>query len=64
MTTRVGLALAVMMAVALAPVRQGRIEQMRSLVQAIPATGKPAPCMTAGRAAAALPADSAVRRPA
>jgi hypothetical protein len=39
MTTRVGLALAVMMAMALGHVRQGRLEQMRSLVQPIPATG-------------------------
>jgi hypothetical protein len=39
MTTRVGLALAVMMAMALGHVRQGCIEQMRSLVQPIPATG-------------------------
>jgi hypothetical protein len=39
MQTRVGLALAVMMAMALGHVRQGRIEQMRSLVQPIPATG-------------------------
>jgi hypothetical protein len=39
MQTRVGLALAVMMAMALGHVRQGRVEQMRSLVQPIPATG-------------------------
>jgi hypothetical protein len=39
MTARVGLALAVMMAMALGHVRQGRIAQMRSLVQPIPATG-------------------------
>lgn len=39
MTTRVGLALAVMMAMALGHVRQGRSAQMRSLVQPIPATG-------------------------
>lgn len=39
MTTRVGLAIAVMMAMALGHVRQGRPEQMRSLVQPIPATG-------------------------
>jgi hypothetical protein len=39
MQTRVGLALAVMMAMALGHVKEGRIEQMRSLVQAIPATG-------------------------
>jgi len=41
MQTRVGLALAVMMAMALGHVRQGRIGQMRSLVQPIPlpATG-------------------------
>lgn len=39
MQTRVGLALAVMMAMALGHVRQGRIEQMRSRVQPIPATG-------------------------
>lgn len=39
MQVRVGLALAVMMALALGHVRQGRIGQMRSLVQPIPATG-------------------------
>jgi len=39
MTTRIGLAIAVMMAMALGHVRQGRPEQMRSLVQPIPATG-------------------------
>ena len=39
MQTRVGLALAVMMAMALGHVKAGRIEQMRSLVQPIPATG-------------------------
>jgi hypothetical protein len=39
MQTRVGLALAVMMAMALGHVRQGRLEQMRSLVRPIPATG-------------------------
>lgn len=39
MQTRVGLALAVMMAMALGHVRQGRLGQMRSLVQPIPATG-------------------------
>jgi hypothetical protein len=39
MQTRVGLALAVMMAMALGHVKQGRIGQMRSLVQPIPATG-------------------------
>jgi hypothetical protein len=39
MQTCVGLALAVMMAMALGHVRQGRPEQMRSLVQPIPATG-------------------------
>lgn len=39
MTTRVGLAIAVMMAMALGHVQQGRPEQMRSLVQPIPATG-------------------------
>jgi hypothetical protein len=39
MQTRVGLALAVMMAMALGHVKEGRIEQMRSLVQPIPATG-------------------------
>ena len=37
MQTRVGLALAVMMA--LEHVNAGRIEQMRALVQPIPATG-------------------------
>ncbi len=37
MQTRVGLALAVMMAMALGHVKQGRIEQMRSLVRPIPA---------------------------
>ena len=39
MQTRVGLALAVMMAMALAHVKDGRLGQMRSLVQPIPATG-------------------------
>lgn len=39
MQTRVGLALAVMMAMALGHVRQGRLKQMRSLVRPIPATG-------------------------
>ena len=39
MQTRVGLALAVMMAMALGHVRQGRLQQMRSLVRPIPATG-------------------------
>ena len=39
MTTRVGLAIAVMMAMALGHIRQGRPGQMRSLVQPIPATG-------------------------
>jgi len=39
MQTRVGLALAVMMAMALGHVKAGRIDQMRSLVQPIPATG-------------------------
>jgi hypothetical protein len=39
MQTRVGLALAVMMAMALGHVNAGRLEQMRSLVQPIPATG-------------------------
>jgi hypothetical protein len=39
MQTRVGLALAVMMAMALGHVKAGRLEQMRSLVQPIPATG-------------------------
>jgi hypothetical protein len=39
MATRVGLAIAVMMAMALGHIRQGRPEQMRSLVQPIPATG-------------------------
>ena len=41
MTTRVGLALAVMMAMALGHIKQGRPQQMRSLVQPIPipATG-------------------------
>ena len=39
MQTRVGLALAVMMAMALGHVKAGRIEQMRSLVQPIAATG-------------------------
>jgi len=39
MQTRVGLALAVMMAMALGHVKAGRVEQMRSLVQRIPATG-------------------------
>jgi len=37
--TRVGLALAVMMAMALGHVKAGRPAQMRSLVQPIPATG-------------------------
>lgn len=39
MTTRVALAIAVMMAMALGHIRAGRPEQMRSLVQPIPATG-------------------------
>ena len=39
MTTRVGLAIAVMMAMALGHIQQGRPGQMRSLVQPIPATG-------------------------
>jgi hypothetical protein len=39
MTTRVGLAIAVMMAMALGHIQQGRPQQMRSLVQPIPATG-------------------------
>jgi hypothetical protein len=39
MTTRVGLAIAVMMAMALGHIQQGRPAQMRSLVQPIPATG-------------------------
>jgi hypothetical protein len=39
MTTRVGLALAVMMAMALGHIQAGRHEQMRSLVRPIPATG-------------------------
>lgn len=39
MTTRVGLTIAVMMAMALCHVQQGRPEQMRSLVQPIPASG-------------------------
>jgi hypothetical protein len=39
MTTRVGLAIAVMMAMALGHIQQGRPEQMRSLVKPIPATG-------------------------
>ena len=39
MTTRVGLAIAVMMAMALGHIRAGRPEQMRSLVKPIPATG-------------------------
>jgi len=39
MQVRVGLALAVMMAMALGHVKAGRIEQMRSLVRPIPATG-------------------------
>jgi hypothetical protein len=37
MQTRVGLALAVMMAMALGHVKQGRLGQMRELVQPIPA---------------------------
>jgi hypothetical protein len=40
-TTRVGLAIAVMMAMALGHIRQGRPAQMRSLVQPIPAPGQP-----------------------
>ena len=36
MKTRMGLALAVMMAMALGHVKGGRIEQMRSLIQPIP----------------------------
>ncbi len=39
MKTRMGLALAVMMAMALGHVKAGRIEQMRSLVQPIRQTG-------------------------
>jgi hypothetical protein len=39
MQVRMGLALAVMMALALGQVKAGRVEQMRSLVQPIPATG-------------------------
>ena len=39
MQTRVGLALAIMMAMALGHVKADRKEQMRSLVQPIPATG-------------------------
>jgi hypothetical protein len=39
MQVRMGLALAVMMALALGHVKAGRVEQMRSLVQPIPATG-------------------------
>jgi len=39
MQTRVGLALAVMMAMALGHIKQGRPQQMRSLVQPIAATG-------------------------
>lgn len=39
MQTRVGLALAVMMAMALGHVKAGRTKQMRSLVRPIPATG-------------------------
>ena len=39
MQTRVGLALAAMMAMALGHVKEGRLGQMRSLVQPIPATG-------------------------
>ena len=39
MTTRVGLAIAVLMAMALGHIQQGRPAQMRSLVQPIPATG-------------------------
>ncbi len=39
MTTRVSLALAVMMALALGHIKAGRPEQMRSLVRPIPATG-------------------------
>jgi hypothetical protein len=39
MQVRMGLALAVMMAMALGHVKAGRLEQMRSLVQPIPATG-------------------------
>ena len=38
MTTRVGLAIAVMMAMALGHIQQGRFGQMRFLVQPIPAT--------------------------
>jgi len=39
MTTLVGLAIAVMLAMALGHIRQGRPGQMRSLVQPISATG-------------------------
>ena len=39
MHTRLGLALALMMAMALGHVKAGRTKQMRSLVRPIPATG-------------------------
>jgi hypothetical protein len=39
MTTRVGLAIAVMMAMALGHIKAGRAQQMRSLVQPILAIG-------------------------
>ncbi len=39
MQTRVGLAIAVMMAMALGHVKAGRVEQMRSLIRPIPTTG-------------------------
>jgi hypothetical protein len=39
MQTRVGLAMAVMMAMALGHVKTGRVEQMRSVVRPIPTTG-------------------------
>ena len=40
MTTRVGLALAVMMAMALGHIQPGRPRQMRSLLQPMPVTGE------------------------
>jgi hypothetical protein len=39
MTTRVGLAIAVMMVMALGHIKAGRAQQMRPLVQPIPANG-------------------------
>ena len=40
MQTRVGLALAVMMAMALGHIKEGRLDQIRSLVKPIPPPGR------------------------